>query len=317
MKTLRLGCFLLLALSLGACKTKNVAPSATIPERTSPPPVVAAAPQQHRLPTPPSFAEELDMAVAEARAPYARAGSPRLLILFNRDMEDNDRDTMIKTEKVTGGVTGSVDIKERKETIHTGSGTETTTETSDAAASPVTTETKKSSYDKTVETGSESGSVHIEGGAAVYQRVAPDPSAYSRQDLDAIREGFENPFVQAGMRIVDRDTAVRMYGLTEQSVFSYQDLPETQRSQVAGVKQFADTMIAVRVERGEAIERKVSGDYRIEVPRIVARAIRLSDAAVMATATTDDVRPEGSPKEIGARVALILMNRLSNRWRSE
>ncbi len=93
-----------------------------------------------------------------------------------------------------------------------------------------------------------------------------------------MHETLEEPFLRVPVKLVDRDTAVRLHGLTEEAVFAYADLPEAQRAQVEGVKDFADILITVRVERGQATVRKVSGDYAVEVPNIVARAIILDGA---------------------------------------
>jgi hypothetical protein len=79
------------------------------------------------------------------------------------------------------------------------------------------------------------------------------------------------------------------------------------------VKEYADLLVTVRVERGETVVRKVSGDYRVEVPNMIVRAIRLSDAQVVATAKTSDVQ-SGNPDETATRVAIYLMQRLADTW---
>ncbi len=265
MNLLRWGCIAALILGTAACasKEKVPAPSAEIPPRTFSPPPERPQPAHHLLPAPPGLSEELELAAGEARGPYARAGSPRVLIIFNRDMEDSDRETMQPVVKVRGGVTG-----DRR----------------------------------------------AEGGATISIAADRDPDAYPRQEIEMMREAFESVFLRVPVKIIDRDTAVRMHGITEQAVFSYADLPETQRAQVAGLKNFADILITVRVERGEAFERRVSGDRRIEVPRMVARAVRLQDAAIIGSAVTDDVRIEGDARRIAARVAMTLLNQLSWHW---
>ncbi|HEX73174.1 MAG TPA: hypothetical protein ENN65_07650 [Candidatus Hydrogenedentes bacterium] len=242
MNLLRWGCIVALILGVAACaaKEKVPAPSAEIPPRTFSLPPDRPEPAHHIMPAPPGFSEELEVAAGAARGPYARAGAPRVLIIFNRDMEDSNRETISAAD--------------------------------------------------------------------------PNSNAYPRQEIEMMREAFEGVFLRVPVKIIDRDTAVRMHGITEQAVFSYADLPETQRAQVAGLKNYADILITVRVERGEAIERRVSGDRRIEAPRMVARAMRLQDAAVIGTAVTDEVRIEGDARRIAARVAMTLLNQLAWHW---
>jgi hypothetical protein len=128
-----------------------------------------------------------------------------------------------------------------------------------------------------------------------------------------IREAFEQPFLRVPVKLVDRDTAVRLHGLSEEAVFAYADLPEAQRAQVEGVKEFADILIIVRVECGQATARKVSGDYNVEVPNIVARAIKLDGAKVIASATTGDVRIGGGDfRDVAARVSMALLTRIQS-----
>jgi hypothetical protein len=130
--------------------------------------------------------------------------------------------------------------------------------------------------------------------------------------------------LQAGARLVDRDTAIRMHGLKEEAVFSYGDLPETQRSQVAGVKEYAEIVISVELKRGafEMQRSTVAGTSdTVMLPNLIAKATRLSDAQTLASAMTEDVKspsritltPQRTPlTETAKRVAVILMDRLAN-----
>jgi hypothetical protein len=248
------------------------APNAVVPERPAPIAVPnTETPAQTIQRTVPTLDEEIAEALAHFQGAYAHAKKPRILVLFNRDMEDNDKDTMVKTQKVQ---TGTTTVKK---------------------------ENGRTTRERT------------EGGAATFDRAPGSPNAYRKMDMEAIRGAFEQPFVNASARMVDRETAVRMHGLKEEEVFSYIDLPEAQRAQVAGVKEYADLLVTVRVERGETVVRKVSGDYRVEVPNMIVRAIRLSDAQVVATAKTSDVQP-GNPDETATRVAIYLMQRLADTW---
>ncbi|MBI2431824.1 MAG: hypothetical protein HYV26_03025 [Candidatus Hydrogenedentes bacterium] len=248
------------------------APSAVIPPRPAPTLAPEPPPVQQHLRKSTTAAEEADPIIAQFEEAYRSKGSPRLLILYNRDMEDNDKDSMVKTGKVTGGfsVEGS---------------------------------TSKGTYRE-----------RAQGGITTFAPAAPADNAYEPFDMGMLRESFEGQFVSSGCQIVDRDTAVRLHGLKEEEVFAYSDLPETQRAQVAGVREFADILVTVRVEKGTATVRKVSGDYEVQVPRLLVRAISLKDAKVLASATTSDVRPASSEAETTSRVALRLMERLCQRW---
>ena len=247
-------------------------PSAAIPSRPAAPAAVPATPQPNQTVqrTVPTLDEEMTDAISAFQPAYAGARKPRILILFNRAMEDNDDETMIKTGKVEAG------------------------------ASTVTKSGGKETRERT------------DAGASVYA-PATSPNALDKQSIEMLREYFERPFISAAARLIDRETAIRMHGLDEEAVFAYQDLPETQRAQVAGVKEFADIIITVRVEAGTGVIRKVSGDYRVCAPNIVARAVQLSDARVIASATTNDVAA-GSAQQVATRVALALMQRLTAAW---
>ncbi len=242
-----------------------------------PPPEPAGALRQ----LPPTAASQLDDYMGEFRSAYRSAGQPRILILFNRDMEDNDKETMKKMVKVQAGVT------ERNE--------------------------------------SSSGNVSstTEGGAAAYITTGNDNLGdFSLQEFERIRESFESRFLDVPVKLVDRDTAVRIHGIDEMSVFSYPDLPEAQRSQVEGVKKYADILITVRVKRGVAFHRRVSGDQEFYEPQLVARAIQLSDSRIIGTATTDepapgDENPTAYPFPLVKRVngvVLDLMQDMAAAW---
>lgn len=282
----------LLAVTAGAVAQEQPAPSAQIPprgEQTQPAPI--PQPQQTIRRTIPTLAEEIEAAVAEFRPAYQKAGSPRILILFNRDMEDNDDENMVKTRKVRGGVSS----------VSEGEGSNPKTS---AGINTGDLELNSSSEGTRTRT-------RTEGGSSTYERVAPGPETYTRQEIEMIREAFEQPFLRVPVKLVDRDTAVRLHGLTEEAVFAYTDLPEAQRAQVEGVKEFADILITVRVERGQATVRKVSGDYNVEVPNIVARAIKIDGAQVIASSTTGDVSIGGGDfRDVAARVSLALLSRI-------
>ena len=301
-------CAILLALSLDGQAAQSAAvdaPSAVIPERTAP--VQAAPPagiQQTVRRTTATLDEEIEAAAARFSDAYTRAKAPRLLVLFNRDMEDNDRRNMVKTGKVQGGVATESKAKSND------------AETSNLMVTP-----------GMVVGGSSKGQENrskTEGGSATYQRVDPGPDAYSEQEADTLRQAFESVLLQAGARLVDRDTAIRMHGLKEEAVFSYGDLPETQRSQVAGVKEYAEIVISVELKRGafEMQRSAVAGTSdTVMLPNLIAKATRLSDAQTLASAMTEDLKspsritltPQRTPlTETAKRVAVVLMDRLAN-----
>ncbi len=250
------------------------APSVDIPPKPVSEPVQELPPpgQQIRR-TVATLDEEIESTLPTFVDAYQKAKSPRVLVLVNRTMEDNDDDTMVEIAKVQGGIS------------------------------------------KVQKKNGETTRLRKEGGGSIFIRKAPDSRAYTKEEMERIRLMFEGPFVRAKSKLVDRDIAVRIHGLTEEEVFAYQDLPETKQSQVAAVKKYADILVTVRVERGEAVIKRVSGDQIIEVPNMVVRAIRLSDAQVLATSMTNQVRP-GTEQEMVTRVALILMRALASSWQS-
>jgi hypothetical protein len=247
------------------------APNAQLPPQGLAPaaPAQQVRPQQQIRRSVATLDEEVAGASEAFRAAYARGGRPRMLFLYNRDMEDNDDRTMQEVAKVNSGV----------QAVTESGGRETRTT--------------------------------VQGGASVSVPKGPAPGSYDGDSLQRLRETFEQPFLSASAKIVDRDTAVRLHGLKEESVFSYADLPEAQRAQVAGVAKYADILVTVEVRRGTSTVRKVSGDYEVDAPDYVVRAISLKDARILATVRTSDVRAGRDEEVTSTRVALALMQRLA------
>ena len=286
------GCLAPLA---SARERRENAPPAAMPEQPGPPPAAAPAhSEQHLLPAPPTLDEEMARVTDAAAEPYRKVGLPRLLILFNRDMEDNDDRTMEKQFKADPGG-GSVQI-ERSEGK------------AEVNATPGRLEASAKSERQKLE---------LEGRGGFYVRKAPGPERYTPHERAVLREGFERPFLHMHARIADRDTAIRKHALTDEAVFGYPDLAETKRGQIAALMEVADVLVTVEAERGQALERKVAGDRWIPAPYLVARAVRLSDAAILAAATTADVKPKGEAADIATQVALELLRRLAAAWGEE
>lgn len=248
-----------------------LAPSAEIPSRE-----VEAESRQAQSPTlrqsirrtEPTVSEELSAAIELFRDAYRRQKSPRVLILFNRSMEDNEDSDFVKLGKVQYGVSGKQGSEEYQE----------------------------------------------QGEASVSVRVAPSADAYDESSIQSMELAFMEPFTQAGAAVIDRDTAVRLHGIDEQSVFSIVDLPETQQAQVEAIRNHADILVAVKVRRGTSTIRKVSGDYTVEVPILSAKVIDLRDARVLAIGATDEVRVDSSLTKTASRVAGVLLQKLAAGW---
>ncbi len=246
------------------------APSADIPARPAPQYIPdAPKPQQYLRDPGPSVYDEIQQAAIMFQESYERAKKPRIMILFNRDLEDNDGGSMEKIAKVTGAASSTSHSSAKGD--------------------------KRTREQAVVE---------------VYQRAAADPNDYSDQELSLLRDEFERPFLDAGARLVDRDIAVRMTGIEVESIFANADLPEAKQGQVAAVREHADIVIVAKVKRGTMLERKVSGDYHVEAPHMVVRAVNLKDANILGVASTNDV-PSGKTDAVSARVALALMRKIA------
>lgn len=219
--------------------------------------------------TRPTLDEEIQQTSIMFSEAYEKAKSPRIMILFNRDMEDNDNQSLEKVAKI-------------------------------AVAGSSITESGKSGVSKRRE----------EGVVDFYQKMPKDPNDYGKFDIELLQENFEYPFIEAGAKIINRDIAIRLSGSEIESIFSNSELPETKTAQVASIKKHADILIVVKVKQGTFMERKVSGDYAVECPNMIARAINLKDASTMATATTNTTSVTTSDY-LATRVALALMNKLS------
>lgn len=247
------------------------APSATIESR----PVssfelpVSQSPQQHLLATHLTLSEETQQIGSAFREACKQAQTPRIMILFNRDPEDNDSRTMEKVAKITAATSSS------KQSL-------------------------KQENQKTRQTGV----------VELYNQAQPDPQEYNEYDSGLIQDRFERPFLDAGVLLVDRDIAVRLSGIEMESIFANQELPEAKQGQVAAVKEHADIVIVATAKRGVLTTRKVSGDYQVDAPYVLARAISLKDAKIIGAASTDDVK-QGRVDEIPARVALSLMQKIA------
>lgn len=245
------------------------APSASMPPQPQATPVPDRPPlNQQVVRSIPTLDEESAATVEAFRKALAGKKPPRVMVLLNRDMENNDHRTMEVAQKVTEA--GSLSAKSSKE--------------------------------GTLKVRAESVSkVYVPKGSAA--------NDFSEDELVSIQNAFEQPFIEGGAALVDRDVAVSLSGIDVESVFADTDLPEAQQGQVAGVKKHADIIITAHVKRGTSVVQKVSGDYTVQVPRIIAKAISLSDGRIMASASTEEVKA-GTSTEVTVRVALLLMSRM-------
>ena len=256
-------------LALAAPAEVVVAPSAEVPQR----PQAASSPDRPPLNQQidrrnPTLSEERAAAIEAFRTAFSGKKAPRIMVLVNRDMEDNDDRSMQKVVKVTGAASASAE----------------------------------SSREGNIKARSESvGEVYVPKG--------PAANDFSEDELESIQNVFEGPFIDSGSVLVDRDVAVSLSGVDVEAVFANPELPQAQQAQVASVKKHADILVTARVKKGSSVLRKVSGDYTVEVPVIIAKAISLSDGRVMASATTEEVKA-GSTNEVATRVALLLMSRV-------
>jgi len=247
-----------------------VAPSAELPQR----PHVVPSPDRPPLAQQidrrtPTMSEEARDGIEAFRTAFSGKKAPRVIVLVNRDMQDNDDRTMQKVLKVTG-------------------------------AASVTAE---SSQEGTFKARGES----VE---EVYVPKGPGANDFTEDELESIQHSLERPFMDGGAMLVDRSVAIGLSGIDVDAVFANPELPQAQQAQVASVKEHADIVVSARVKKGQSMVRKVSGDYAVEVPVIIAKAISLSDGRVMASATTEEVKL-GSATEVASRVALLLMSRIN------
>lgn len=258
----------------GAAMTESsdtvVAPSAEMPQR----PHVVPSPDRPPLTQQidrrtPTMAEEARDGIEGFRTAFSGKKAPRVMVLVNRDIQDNDDRTMQKVLKVTG-------------------------------AASVTAE---SSREGTLKARGES----VE---EVYVPKGPGANDFTDDELESIQHSLERPFMDGGAVLVDRSVAIGLSGIDAETVFANPELPQAQQAQVASVKEHADVVVSARVKKGQSTLRKVSGDYTVEVPMIIAKAISLSDGRILASATTEEVKA-GSTSEVASRVALLLMSRIN------
>lgn len=253
--------------------------------------------------------------VEQFRGAYATLGSPRLLVYVNRELVDEQSGMVLTghTERYqTTRSSGSVDFKPAAGASNSPSSSGNTTVT--AGGSVIITNAADSLPPGT---GTGSSEVTQTSGENTYQvRQAPQPTLVDRQTTRDIERLFGRPLRLAGATLADQRVGAQLIGDKPLSALTQPGATQASRDREALMKH-ADVVLEILIGTRAVSSPGFEGAEVSSIPDIQATAIRLSDARILAQATSSDVlgpdRSAGAVarkfdvREIAEATALALM----------
>jgi hypothetical protein len=236
----------------------------------------------------PDLRAEVDAAVGRFRAVYAHRGAPRLALFWNRDLGDQLSRWETRRRHV---VTGRGDAEWQ-------------------------------------EAGKEPGRSAVSSEAiASEQRLSPDarrrgPGERLEWEL---QDGFLDPLMRAGVRVIDRATIIRIVGARESARGRPGESPEPQSVELVALQGFADILLEILLapapETDDGLEiRAVAKEIATGaiVTQVSTRTMRRSvRTGTQYVATPRGFEPRPVPtilQDLTTQLSLALMDSLAARW---
>lgn len=259
---------------------------------------------------------DYDGTVDAFRASYQRMGSPRILVYINRSlltergemMETSHSDQSVKTK-------GDAVLPEANHAaVQVGAGNQATQSTS----TPDVPKTSGKGGERLV---SEFHSQRVNNASDL------GTGQTTQYDARQIEETFQQPFFDAGAKLVDQKIAEVAFKKLPEAEPNFLTAPQTdkEREQVEALRQSADIVIEVLVRPKSVTLPQVSGKDSVETRlEVVATAIQLKEGLKLAQINSETLfgfnRRNGkakearavrvTPAEIVEQTALAVMQRL-------